>query len=70
MNRSTSGLFEVPVLTPSYTDGDDRRKISPEGRAQWEQWQREKADVERRLALVDIQTKMIEHLTSATACKP
>jgi hypothetical protein len=45
----------------------ERRKVSPEGRQQWEVWQREKADVEERLRLVDMQTKVIEHVTRAMA---
>jgi hypothetical protein len=45
----------------------ERRKVSPEGRQRWEIWQLEKADVERRLELVDMQTKVIEHVTRAMA---
>ena len=45
----------------------ERRKVSPEGRQQWETWQREKVDIERRLELVDLQTKALEHVTRAMA---
>ncbi len=43
---------------------EDRRKVSPAGRAKYEEFSRERADVERRLELVDMQTKVIEHVTN------
>jgi len=42
---------------------DDRRKVSPEGRERYAEFSRERADVEERLRLVDVQTKVIEHVT-------
>lgn len=48
-------------------DAHDRRKVSPEGRERWEEFTREKADVERRLDLVDVQTKVIAHVTNGHA---
>lgn len=53
-----------PLLIPTRDVDSDRRIVSPEGRANWEIWQREKADVERRLALVEMQAKVIAHVTS------
>lgn len=44
----------------------DRRKVSTEGRDRWEEFSRERADVERRLELVDMQSKVIEHVTGTT----
>jgi len=41
----------------------DRRKVSAEGRERWEEFKRERADVEERLRLVDMQTKVIDHVT-------
>lgn len=41
----------------------ERRKVSPEGREQYQEFSRERADVERRLELVDMQTKVIAHVT-------
>lgn len=41
----------------------ERRKVSPAGREQYEEFSRERADIERRLALVDMQNKVIEHVT-------
>jgi hypothetical protein len=43
----------------------ERRKVSPEGRERYEEFSREREDVERRLRLVDMQAKVIEHVTSA-----
>jgi hypothetical protein len=42
----------------------DRRKVSEEGREQYAEFSRERADVEERLRLVDIQAKVIEHVTN------
>lgn len=42
----------------------ERRKVSPQGREQYEEFSRERADVERRLELVDMQTKVIAHVTA------
>ena len=42
----------------------DRRRVSPEGRSQWEAFTQERADVERRLELVDMQTKFITYVTN------
>jgi hypothetical protein len=42
---------------------EDRRKVSPEGRDQWEQFQREKLEIDERLRLVDMQSKVISHVT-------
>lgn len=47
----------------------DRRKVSPEGRQQWEEFSKERADVERRLELVGMQTKVIEHVTDENRIK-
>ena len=43
----------------------ERRKVSPEGRERYEEFARERADVEERLRLVDMQTKVIEHVTNS-----
>lgn len=42
----------------------ERRKVSPEGRERYEEFSRERAAVERRLELVDMQTKVIAHVTT------
>lgn len=42
---------------------NDRRKVSPERREQYAAFSRERADVERRLELVDMQAKVIDHVT-------
>ena len=54
-------------LNPNRRDATDRRKVSPEGRERWEEFSREKAAVERRLELVDMQTKVIAHVTNGRA---
>jgi len=47
-----------------YHEGcEDRRKVSPERREQYAEFTRERADVERRLELVDMQNKVIDHVT-------
>ncbi len=51
-------------LNPDRDDITDRRKVSPEHRAQYAEFTRERADVERRLELVDMQAKVIEHVTN------
>lgn len=43
-------------------NGCERRKVSPEGRARYDVYRREAADVEERLRLVDIETKVIDHV--------
>lgn len=45
-------------------DETDRRKVSQAGRDRYEEFSRERADVERRLELVDMQAKVIEHVTN------
>jgi hypothetical protein len=42
---------------------EERRKVSPEGRERYAEFTRERADVEERLRLVDVQSKVIEHVT-------
>lgn len=41
----------------------DRRKVSQDVREGWEEWQREKEDVEQRLRLVEMQSRVIAHVT-------
>ncbi len=50
-------------LNPASDPVADRRKVSPEGRERYEEFSRERADVEERLRLVDMQSKVIEHVT-------
>jgi hypothetical protein len=50
-------------LNENRTVGIERRKVSPEGREKYEEFTRERADVERRLELVDMQSKVIAHVT-------
>ena len=50
-------------LNPNDDETIERRKVSPEGRERYEEFSRERADVERRLELVDMQAKVIEHVT-------
>jgi hypothetical protein len=42
---------------------DERRKVSAEGRERWATFSKERADVEERLRLVDMQNRVIEHVT-------
>jgi len=42
---------------------EDRRKVSEAGRERYAEFSRERADVEERLRLVDMQTKVIDHVT-------
>lgn len=46
-------------------DGD-RRKVSPAGRERWEEFQREKLEIDERLRLVEVQNRVIEHVTNPT----
>lgn len=48
-------------------DGEDRRKVSAAGREQYATFSRERADVEERLRLVDMQSKVIDHVTRQAA---
>jgi hypothetical protein len=50
-------------LNENRCEQTDRRKVSQEGRDRYEEFSRERADVEERLRLVDMQTKVIEHVT-------
>ena len=50
-------------LHENRADCDDRRKVSPAGRERYAEFTRERADVEERLRLVDVQSKVIEHVT-------
>jgi hypothetical protein len=51
-------------MLPNTNGHGDRRKVSPEGRERYEEFTRERADVEERLRLVDVQAKVIEHVTN------
>jgi hypothetical protein len=51
-------------MNPNRDDAAERRKVSAEGREQYEEFSRERASVEERLRLVDIQAKVIEHVTN------
>jgi len=51
-------------LNPNHDERIERRKVSAEGREKYEEFSRERADVERRLELVDMQSKVIEHVTN------
>ena len=54
-----------PLLSTTTRDNEtDRRIVSPEARARYETHQRERADVERRLELVEMQAKVIAHVTN------
>jgi len=50
-------------LNPNRDETIERRKVSQEGRDRYEEFSRERADVTRRLELVDMQSKVIEHVT-------
>jgi hypothetical protein len=51
-------------LNENRTTEIERRKVSPEGRERYEEFSRERAEIERRLELVDMQTKVIAHVTN------
>ena len=51
-------------MNPNHDERIERRKVSAEGREKYEEFSRERADVERRLELVDMQSKVIEHVTN------
>jgi hypothetical protein len=40
----------------------DRRIATPDLRAMWKDWQQEREDIERRLRLVEIQTKVLTRM--------
>ena len=54
-------------MNPNADDAIDRRKVSSATRARWAEFSRERADVERRLELVDMQAKVIEHVTNGSS---
>lgn len=51
-------------LNENHDAAIERRKVSPEGRERYEEFSRERADVERRLELVEMQNKVIAHVTN------
>ncbi len=50
-------------MIPNHNGPGDRRKVSPEGRDRYEEFTRERAEVEERLRLVEMQAKVIDHVT-------
>jgi len=52
-------------LKSTRDDERDRRVVSQAGRDRWEEFSRERACVEERLRLVDMQSKVIDHVTTA-----
>ncbi len=56
-------LMRCRLVKARDTDSD-RRIVSAAGRERYAEFSRERADVERRLELVDMQTKVIEHVTN------
>jgi hypothetical protein len=56
-------LFGQQHSSASTNVRNERRKVSDSVREQWEEWQREKEDVERRLRLVEMQSRVIAHVT-------
>jgi len=52
-------------MNPNPDEAIERRKVSPEARDRYAEFSRERIDVEERLRLVDMQAKVIEHVTTA-----
>lgn len=56
-------LYSRCPLDSKHDAAIDRRKVSEEGRERWAEFSRERADVEERLRLVEMQAKVIAHVT-------
>lgn len=70
MNRFLRWLCGRCPLNENRDACEERRKVSPEGRERYAAFNRERADVEERLRLVDMQSKVIEHVTNGRKAHP